>query len=88
MLPGESDSYEPGADLSPGEPIYIPASESGGGEDDGYIATFEYDKNSGTSAFVLFDATKLSAVPIVKVPLPVRVPVGFHGVWVPDSAMS
>jgi carotenoid cleavage dioxygenase len=85
---GEVDSYLPGPDLTPGEPMFIPARESGGGEDEGYIATFLYDKKTDKSAFCLFDATRLSAGPIASVPLPVRVPVGFHGVWVPDSVMS
>jgi carotenoid cleavage dioxygenase-like enzyme len=85
---GEADSYLPGASLIPGEAVFIPASESGGAEDDGYLASYIYDKNTETSAFCLFDATKVSEGPICKVHLPVRVPVGFHGVWVPDSAMS
>lgn len=85
---GEVDSYLPGPALTPAEAIFIPARESGGGEDEGYLASYIYDKNSGTSAFCLFDATRVSAGPIAKVALPVRVPVGFHGVWVPDSARS
>jgi carotenoid cleavage dioxygenase-like enzyme len=85
---GEVDAYMPGISLEPGEPLFIPARESGGGEDEGYVASYVYDKNSETSAFCLFDATNVSAGPIAKVQLPVRVPVGFHGVWVPDSALS
>lgn len=85
---GAVDSYQPGPALTPGEAVFIPASESGGGEDDGYLASYVYDKNTDTSAFCLFDATRVSAGPIARVLLPVRVPVGFHGVWVPESAMS
>jgi carotenoid cleavage dioxygenase len=85
---GEVDAYLPGNALEPSEAIFIAASESGGAEDDGYLASYVYDKNTQTSAFCLFDATNVSAGPIAKVPLPVRVPVGFHGVWVPDSALS
>ena len=85
---GDTDSYLPGPSLTPGEAVFIPASESGGAEDEGYLASYVYDKNTQTSAFCLFDATRVSAGPIAKVHLPVRVPVGFHGVWVPDSAMS
>ena len=88
LLTGETDSYEPGVALEPAEAFFIPASESGGGEDEGYLASFVYNKNTDSSAFCLFDAQRVSAGPIAKVPLPVRVPVGFHGVWVPDSAMT
>jgi carotenoid cleavage dioxygenase len=85
---GADDSYLPGPSLTPAEAIFIPARESGGLEDEGYLASYVYDKNAQTSAFCLFDATKVSAGPIAKVQLPVRVPVGFHGLWVPDSVVS
>ena len=85
---GETDSYLPGPSLTPGEAVFIAAGESGGAEDDGYLASYVFDKNTDTSAFCLFDATKVSAGPIAKIQLPVRVPVGFHGEWVPDSAIG
>jgi len=88
IVSGEVDNWLPGPDLAPGEPLFIPANETGGGEDEGYLATYVYDKNSDTSAFCLFDATDVSAGPIAKVHLPARVPVGFHGLWVPDSVLS
>ncbi|MEZ5570839.1 MAG: carotenoid oxygenase family protein [Halioglobus sp.] len=88
LITGDVDSYLPGPALTPGEAIFIPAGEAGGAEDEGYLASYMYDKNSNTSAFCLFDASNVSAGPIAKVPLPVRVPVGFHGVWVPDSVMG
>jgi carotenoid cleavage dioxygenase-like enzyme len=85
---GEADSWLPGPTLQPGEAVFAPANENGGAEDEGYLFTYVYDKNTQTSAFCIFDATAVSAGPIAKVQLPVRVPVGFHGVWVPSSAMS
>lgn len=85
---GEADSFLAGPHQEVGEGLFIPARESGGAEDEGYLATYLYDRNTQTSAFVLFDATRLSAGPICKVQLPVRVPVGFHGLWLPDSALS
>lgn len=87
LVTGETDSYEPDASLTPGEAVFIPSTQSSG-EDDGYLASFVHDKNRDASSFCLFDATRLSAGPIAQVELPVRVPVGFHGVWVPDSALS
>ncbi|NQX87669.1 MAG: carotenoid oxygenase family protein [Halioglobus sp.] len=45
-------------------------------------------RGNDNSAFCLFDATDMSAGPIARVQLPVRVPIGFHGVWLPDSALT
>ncbi len=84
---GEVDDWLPGVALEPGEPIFIPAADSSA-EDGGYIASYVYDKNTQATAFCLFDATAISSGPIAKVHLPVRVPVGFHGVWVPDSVLG
>ncbi|MEP1596531.1 MAG: carotenoid oxygenase family protein, partial [Halieaceae bacterium] len=84
---GNVDAYLPGLQFTPGEAFFIPA-EGAKGEDEGYLVSYVYDRNSETSALCLFDATRLSAGPIAKIQLPVRVPVGFHGVWVPDSAIG
>jgi len=85
---GAVDSWLPGNALEAAEAVFIPAGNDGGREDDGYLASFVYDRNRDTSAFCLFDATRVAAGPVARVTLPVRVPVGFHGVWVPDSALG
>ena len=38
-----------------------------------------------TSDLAVFDAQDITAEPVAVVHLPVRVPNGFHGNWVPDS---
>ena len=85
---GQVDAYMPGAQYNIGEAVFVPAKDSGGGEDEGYLVTYIYDKNTDKSDFCVFDATSIEAGPIARVKLPIRVPVGFHGVWVPDSAMA
>ena len=86
---GEVDAYLPGVQLTPGEAVFIAAEgASASAEDEGYLVSYVYDRSSETSALCLFDATRVSAGPIARVQLPVRVPVGFHGVWVPDAAMA
>ena len=84
---GNVDAYLPGLQYTPGEVFFIPT-EGGRQEDEGYLVSYVYDRNTDTSALCLFDATRVSSGPIAKIQLPVRVPVGFHGVWVPDSAVS
>jgi carotenoid cleavage dioxygenase len=47
--------------------------------------TYLNDLPSGTGELVVLDAQDLSDV--ARVHLPRRVPVGFHGNWIPDSAV-
>jgi len=85
---GEVESWESGLQYEPGETFFVPANDSAGAEDEGYLLSYVYNKASETTALCIFDATALSAGPIAKIQLPVRVPVGFHGLWVPDSVLS
>jgi len=56
------------------------------GEDAGWLMCYVYDKSRDRSAFVILDASNVAAPPVAVVPLPVRVPAGFHGNWIPDDA--
>ncbi|WP_019928218.1 carotenoid oxygenase family protein [Nocardia sp. BMG111209] len=67
-----------------GEAVFVPRSW-GRGEDDGYLLTFAHDRGRDTGYLLILDAADLDAAPIAEVHLPVRVPNGFHGIWVPDS---
>ena len=75
-------------DLGPGrhtaEPFFIPK-EQATAEDDGYLITFVYDGNRDASELIILDAQDLSQPALAQVELPVRVPYGFHGNWIPDS---
>ena len=67
-----------------GEPVFVPRHHAAR-EDDGYVMALRHDTSSDTSDLAVFDADALDADPIAVVHLPVRVPNGFHGNWVPDS---
>jgi carotenoid cleavage dioxygenase len=72
--------------LPPGETVGEPAHAAvGSGEDEGYILSFVYDRNRGASDLVILDAAEFHKGPIARVHLPVRVPEGFHGSWIPDA---
>ena len=60
------------------------AREGSTAEDDGYLLMYVYDKTTDTSEFVVLDARDVAADPLARVPLPQRVPFGFHGSWIPD----
>ncbi len=69
----------------PGEPVFVPA-HAGAGEDDGYVLSLVYDADRDASDLVVLSASDFTGDPVATVHLPVRVPYGFHGNWVPDAA--
>ena len=80
---GAQTRHDFGPSSSSGEPVFVPASDAAG-EDEGYLVTFVYNKATDSSDFVVLDANHMDAAPIARVPLPQRVPHGFHGSWIAD----
>jgi carotenoid cleavage dioxygenase len=68
----------------PAEMVFVP-SESATSEDDGWLMGYVYDASVDRSELVILDAHDFGAEPVARVHLPVRVPFGFHGSWIPDS---
>jgi carotenoid cleavage dioxygenase len=66
-----------------GEAVFVPR-RGASGDDDGYLMTFAHDRSRGTGYLAILDAADLSARPVAQVRLPVRVPTGFHGNWLPS----
>ncbi|MCU1496375.1 MAG: carotenoid oxygenase [Acidimicrobiales bacterium] len=67
-----------------GELVFVPRSPDAA-EDDGWYLTFVYDRLSDRSELVVLDARDLTEPPVARVRLPARVPLGFHGNWIPSS---
>jgi carotenoid cleavage dioxygenase len=65
-----------------GEGVFLPR-PGAVQEDDGWLLTFVYDPDQDRSELTIVDARDLSAAPLARILLPVRVPYGFHGTWVP-----
>ena len=86
MQTGEAWSFDVGAGRHSAEPVFIPKANASA-EDDGYLMTFVYDSAKGTSNLVVLDAQDLTRPALAEVHLPGRVPYGFHGNWVADSAV-
>ncbi|MFJ7906548.1 carotenoid oxygenase family protein [Kitasatospora sp. NPDC096204] len=53
-------------------------------EDDGYLLVYVHDPERGASDLVVLSAEDFTGAPLATVHLPVRVPAGFHGSWIPD----
>jgi carotenoid cleavage dioxygenase len=79
LVRGTTTRWDAGPGRSPGEASFVPAGE---GEDSGYLVTFVYDAPADRSDLVVLDASSMTEVAAVH--LPVRVPYGFHGSWIAD----
>ena len=73
--------------VAPAEPIFV-AAHGASSEDDGFVLSFIYEPSTHTSDLWIMDARALTKGPLAKIKLPVRVPVGFHGVWVPQELIG
>ncbi|MFF9854254.1 carotenoid oxygenase family protein [Streptomyces litmocidini] len=98
LLPGEYDAlrwYDVRAngsaarvwnagDLSVGEPVFAPVPGTRGSER-GYWLTFATDRTDNTSWLLLLPAEDPAQGPVARVRIPVRVPLGLHGTWLPTE---
>lgn len=84
MKTGEAEQHRLPKGVAPAEPFFVAASGATA-EDEGYVLSYVYQPSTHTSEMWILDASNLSADPLAKVKLPVRVPIGFHGVWVPEE---
>ncbi|MDH3303158.1 MAG: carotenoid oxygenase family protein [Acidimicrobiia bacterium] len=84
---GQRHEFDHGPGRAAGEAVFV-ASDGGESEDDGWLLTFVHDQNEGSAEFVVLDARDLNRGYIARVPLPQRVPFGFHGNWVSDRSVA
>jgi len=81
---GGSVEHDFGPGSATGEGVFVPAGP-GAGEDEGYVLSFVFDEATNGSRLVILDAHDFAKPAVAEVPLPQRVPFGFHGNWVPDT---
>ena len=76
-------------DFGPGyacmEPVFVPRTDATG-EDDGYLMAYVHNAHRNASDVVILSAQDFGSAPLAVIELPVRVPFGFHGDWVPDQS--
>jgi carotenoid cleavage dioxygenase len=66
------------------EPVFV-KDPDGRAEDDGWVLSYVYRPEEDRSEVVIIDSRAFDRPPIARIHLPVRVPAGFHGNWVPDG---
>lgn len=84
---GVRQEFDHGPGRAAGEPVFV-AREGSTDEDDGWLVTFVHDLGEASTDFVVMDAADFDRTDYVaSVPLPQRVPFGFHGNWVSDRSV-
>jgi all-trans-8'-apo-beta-carotenal 15,15'-oxygenase len=76
---GAAQSFDFGADVAAGEPVFAP--RPGGGNDEGWLIVQCLDGTTERAFFALFDAAHVDAGPIARIHLPHHLPISFHGAW-------
>jgi carotenoid cleavage dioxygenase-like enzyme len=66
----------------PSEPLFVPREEASG-EDDGWLLTLVYDSTTDRSHLAVLDTQSIDAGPVARAHFDHRLPITFHGVWVP-----
>jgi carotenoid cleavage dioxygenase-like enzyme len=81
---GTTQAHEFGPDATAGEAVFVPATPDSA-EDDGYVMAFVHNPDRGAADLVILAAQDFGGEPVARVHLPARIPLGFHGSWIPDQ---
>ncbi|MGB1140956.1 MAG: carotenoid oxygenase family protein, partial [Halioglobus sp.] len=82
---GSSEYYDQGPGRRFMEAVFVPDAD-GAAEDAGWLMSYVYDEAEKRSDVVILRADDFMAGPVATIQLPLRVPYGFHGNWVPMEA--
>jgi carotenoid cleavage dioxygenase len=83
---GARTQFDHGPGRSGGEPVFVSRPDATA-EDDGWLITFVHDATDGGAELAVIDAQDFGRGYVARVPLPQRVPYGFHGNWVSDRSV-
>ncbi len=81
---GTTETRDFGREATVGEAVFAPSAPDAA-EDDGYVMAFVHNPRRSASDLVILSAQDFTGEPVATVHLPGRVPLGFHGSWLPDS---
>ncbi len=87
LTTGAVAEYDHGPGRGGGEPLVVPRPDAVA-EDDAWLLVLVHDATTDRDDLVVLDAADPAGTPVATVHLPRRVPYGFHGAWVPTSALE
>ncbi|MFJ1923836.1 MULTISPECIES: carotenoid oxygenase family protein [unclassified Streptomyces] len=87
LLRGASQVHRLPRDAAASEAVFVPSDPCGRttAEDDGYAIAYVHNPDRGASDVLILAAQDFTAGPVARIELPGRVPLGFHGSWIPDA---
>jgi carotenoid cleavage dioxygenase-like enzyme len=81
---GREDTYAFGPGSLIGEAVFA-ADPDGAEEIDGWLLVYATDLATDRTDLCVIDARDFEAGPVARIHIPQRVPMGFHGNWLPDA---
>jgi carotenoid cleavage dioxygenase len=78
-----TERHDFGPSVHAQEPVFVPRTDHSD-EDDGWVMAYVHDDERDAADVVILAAQDFTGDPVATIHLPVRVPYGFHGNWVPD----
>lgn len=85
MVTGERTVHDFGPGRFPGEFVFVPESPEAP-EGHGWLIGLVVDLPHEATDLVILDARRFADAPVASIHLPHRIPPGFHGNWIPESA--
>lgn len=87
LVAGTSDVHPGGPGRLVGEAVAVPRDGAApDAEDDAWLLSLAHDRGTDRGELLVWAADAPGEEPVARVPLPVRVPLGFHGSWVPTGS--
>jgi carotenoid cleavage dioxygenase len=84
LLRGSTQIHRLPRGAAAGEAVFVPR-RGAKAEDDGYAIAYAHNPDRGAADLVILAAQDFTGEPLARVHLPGRVPLGFHGSWIPDA---
>lgn len=87
LLRGTTQVHRLPRDAAASEAVFVPSDRNDpkAAEDDGYAIAYVHNPDRGASDLVILAAQDFTGEPVARIHLPGRVPLGFHGSWIPDA---
>ncbi|MFJ1914177.1 carotenoid oxygenase family protein [Streptomyces sp. NPDC088147] len=91
LFRGTTEVHRFPRDAAASEAVFVPsrpetgAAESTRTEDDGYALAYVHNPERGAADLVVLASQDFTGEPVARIHLPGRVPLGFHGSWIPDA---